>query len=248
MIYSFLFSMFNFLKLSNSSTPKKINFYKENGYKFIREMPVKSNSEVFYLSSMPENSYGTASTLVCDKTGRIVGTHTYHMGKHDSQCFGHYIEVPDIKDRGKGVGEVLRLASIAEMKENNMNKMNISSYSEAIPFHLKYKFKPDINDTFDVVELLEDILTTENISKANKTYANKLLLEYVNAEKKPKAQINVLSKMNDFIENYVKDNSSQWQNVRFLQNVPMSLDNATIKQNKSFFDNLYKKHGIDYTV
>ena len=240
--------MLNFIKSKQTSFPKKINFYKENGYKFIEEMPVKSNNKVFYLSSMPENSYGTAKSIVCDKAQNVLGTHTYHLSKSQKQCYGYFLEVPDVKNRGNGIGEVLRLASVVEMTENGLNNMNISSYSEAIPFHLKYKFKPDVTDSFDVVELLEDILANERATKASKKYAKNLLSEYNKAQNNPQQRIEALSKMNDFISSYVNLNSHQWQNVRFLQNVPMSLDKATIKQNKPFFDNLFEKHGIDYTV
>ena len=54
--------------------------------------------------------------------------------------------------------------------------------------------------------------------------------------------------VNQFIENYINKNLSNWQDAKFSENLPMELSINKINENAEFFNKLFKKHSIDYTI
>ena len=61
-----------------------------------------------------------------------------------------------------------------------------------------------------------------------------------------------VQKFDEFLTGYIKENLHRWDKTGFFPEnkltVPMSLKSETIRQNAGFFNELFKKHGIDYTI
>ena len=67
-----------------------------------------------------------------------------------------YIETY-LPQRRNGLGEILRLSSIIEFKENGIKTLEVESYPNAIPFHLKCRLKPNLTTSYTTLKILNNI-------------------------------------------------------------------------------------------
>jgi len=241
--------MFNLFHSKTITFPQKIQLYENKGIKFIKKMPVKANDEIVYLSSgIDKDSFvglgETCCTLVTNKSGNILGSHHYKINNtKNKKLVGTYISTKD-SHQNKGIGEIMRLASIIEMKENKLPQIDIVSINKALPFHIKYKFKPDIDTSFDIYSLLGYIAMTNKKFKDQATILLKKTANLAINDKKNE----YISEANNFIENYIKSNSENWKSFHVEDDIPLTLKDVTLKENADFFNTLFKKRGIDYSI
>lgn len=193
------------------------------------------------------NLLHTICSEILNSCGEKMGTYTYDIDTY-RKSIKNGIIVTEPGFQHKGIGEILRLSSIMELNENNIKALSLESVSSAIPFHFKYKFKPCLKDKKRALDILLNIVHKSAIDKKYKTEAQKLVEEisYKNDSKKLKyAQA---KHVNNFISRYIEEYTYNWNYAKFPRSIPMVLTKKDIKHFASFYNELFKKHGIDYTV
>ena len=240
--------MFNFFLPRKPSLPAKIEFYKYDNLKFIRRLPVKTdNQKIVYLETLPNSDMANAQTILTNKNFDILGSHEYDMFDSLNLMDGCYMDVMP-KHQKQGLGEILRLVSLIEMKENNLQKIKISSMAQALPFHTKYKFKPDFNfDVLAIKNILKEISEARN-SVDNFAAVAKQMLNDINKNAFITSKHNYFKEVDSFILKYARANSRRWDSDKLQSQVPMVLTEKDVKHYASYYNKLFKKHEIDYRI
>lgn len=186
-----------------------------------------------------------------NRMGRRLGHEIFVLDTERKIMSGYYIEVePEYRQRNYGFGELMRLSSIITMLENKMQQFEILSKNTAIYFHSKYKFTPNVIGFDDRDNILKSILQNcknlpDEIAKRAQEFTERLKLNPSNEEKRAiTRETNILAKT--YIDRVLSQNS-QKENP-FIGAMDMKLTAEKIFENKDFFNNLLKKHGIDYKI
>lgn len=143
--------------LKNTKLSASVEFIENNSRKFLKRMPVLAKNNVVYLESHPRKSSTYSETAIYNSFNDKLAFHNYDVYNMVGEMDGSYMQT-ELPYRHHGLGEILRLASIIEMKENNINKMTIFSMPEAIKFHYKYGFRPNIGISSDIMKTLNFLL------------------------------------------------------------------------------------------
>ena len=134
-------------------------------YKLVTSLNTFDNKhEPIFVSTIKENN--KFKTILINNKNNLVGINSFKIQENTF-------------NKHTGLGEIMRLISIIDMIENNLQKIQIFSLSKATPFHLKYKFKP-INYQPEKLNFNKDLpmeLTIQDI-KANKTFFNTLFAKH----------------------------------------------------------------------
>lgn len=189
-------------------------------------------------------------TEIYDSSRQLLGYDVFDMPKGDSM-FDYDITVHP-PHRGKELGELMRLTSVMQMVENDVDEINLYSKGSAVYFHAKYGFMPNIK-SFDqrrssleavVANTLPDgdifIPKAEKILKATD---NPLRLSFEENQKFTR-QTNELVK--DFIKKVLAVGGQE--DAKFISGFNMKLMRDTIFERAEFFSSLFKKHGIRFKI
>lgn len=214
--------------------------------------------------SVENGSVGKADVDVKEYKERpnVFRTEIYNSNKH---LLGYdFFDMPQNKPmfnyditvfpafRGKGLGELLRLTSIAHMVENNAEQMNLYSKASAIYFHAKYGFEPNIKEFEQRHSSLVGIMSNtlpecdiyvkeaDKIMKASKDPFSLSFKE----NQKYTSQTNELLK--DFIKKVLAIGGQD--KSEFACGFSMKLMRDTIFERAEFFNSLFKKHGIKFKI
>lgn len=157
------------------------------------------------------------------------------------------------KGRRHGFGELMRLTSIMEMLENNCNSISIFSKNTAVYFHGKYKFKPNITDKKNALDILSNIINDKSLGykkiseKAKQLYKELEQIETLSDEQKTL----LFNKINTLVNSYIKKALAEEKGGKgheFAQGMNMILTKEIIQKEKKFFNQKYKNRGIDYKI
>lgn len=198
----------------------------------------------------PDNEYSFIIKLR-NKMGKLLGFERYTHFNNTDYMTGLLIHViPEYRRKNYFFGEILRLASIIQMLENNIKTFSIKSKDTAIYFHAKYKFQPSVISFHDRNNLLNTI--TEDTSGDFKDLAlkGKELAEKINSESSSMKQRILSKEANKLFSQYI-DRAIAENNVdlhRFHWLMDMTLEQKNVLKNKDYFNNLFAKHNIDYKI
>ena len=225
-----------------------VKFRLEDGYHYLEKIPVKTKDNICFAEvgcNLMDDFY-IHKTRSMNKRGKIIGSHTYKLHKLTSTLDGGCIEtMSDYRD--KGIGEIMRLVSIMQMDANNLNKTDIWSKPQAVLFHFKYGLRPNFSENEDIEQVLSFISSNENSVKGFADKA-KILLETVKNQDCLSYNKNLIAEINKFVTYYIQQNKQRWYLAKFAEDIPMTLNYPSIKRSACFYNNLFKKHGIDYKV
>lgn len=186
-------------------------------------------------------------TVLRNANGQQMGKYSYTMDTRGKEIACGYIKT-DEPFRHRGIAEIMRLSSIMEIKENKISKLEILALPNAIPFHSKYKFSSNIQDKYKALSVLDSIANKTEVDDKYK----KAALKYRKVLKKmgfvPSLDEKSAKSVNKFIDKYIEGNKNNWDKANFGEGLPMILTDKDIQQNSEFFNQLFQKHGIDYTV
>lgn len=151
-------------------------------------------------------------------------------------------------------GEILRLSSIMALLENKIKTFEIFSKNIAIYFHSKYKFEPAIKSFSERDSALRSIIM--NSYKNGNEYDQisieaQKLLKNTESEPEPAKQREFCIQANALIKKYIQQvlaTKNEYKKHPFDIGMRMLLTEKSILENKNFFNDLFKKHGIDYTI
>ncbi len=146
----------------------------------------------------------------------------------------------------KGLGTILHLANIIEMLENNLGSVNLFATATALPFHAKFGFYPD--------EMWEEGLYNNIVKLAKQK--NPLYNNYSKRAAVLLARDIPLTEKaaigNKIMYDYLQTILSQKNKLELLDEFEygsdMVLDKNMIIANKNYYNNLLKKHCIDYEI
>ncbi len=190
-------------------------------------------------------------TELKNKFNKILGYEIFKIPQNNDYVIGKYINVEEeYRQKKYFFGEILRLTSIIEMLENKIKQFDIVSKNTAVYFHSKYKFAPSIKSSEDMEKILNSIINDKNVGYEEIAQKAKLIQQKIkscNNEKTRKEYFNnANSVVKEYIEKVLKDKSMKKHPFTF--NMEMTLTRENILKNKEFFNQLFKKHGIDYNI
>ncbi len=236
--------MFNIFRKPQPKFPSTLEFYTYNNWKFIKRVPVQASGKTFFLETMPNKEHPNSITIITDKHYNPIGTHDYQMQNIPNILDGNEMAVVE-KKQGLGLGEILRLASIVEMKENGIDKIIMESVPSAMPFHIKYKLTPSICIKNDLINVLKKIASSEYSVGTFPEEAAKILSDML---KNNFGNCNYYGEVNSLVAKYIRGNAGRWNVTKLDMQMPMSLTRSDVKKYASFYNKLFKKHGIDYKI
>ena len=216
------------------------------------KIPNKSFGDIFVKSDVVQPKIDVFETRILCSNGRKLGYEEFIMNTNDN-IEGLYIETEkEFKNKGGRIGELLRLTSIIEFLENKKKNFNIYSKETAIMFHTKYKFEPNITQFTQRNKMLETIIENNNckdeklIERAKNIYKD-IIKGTIDSEKQRLLckQTNEITK--DYIE-YLQKNVDNPKDCNFHYGINMILTREKVLENKDFFNQLFKNHGINYTI
>ena len=216
------------------------------------KIPNKSFGDVFVKSDVTKPETLILETRIFEPNGNKLGYEELII-TDKSQIDGLYIRTKnEFKNKGGRIGELLRLTSIIEFLENQRDKFSIYSKETAIMFHSKYKFEPDIFQFTQRDKMLKTILKNkdckdEKIIERATQITKKVNDKTTSAEEQRNLcrETSVLAK--DYID-YLMKNVEDPKSCQFEYGIDMVLTKEKVLENKDFFNELFKKHGIDYTI
>ena len=184
------------------------------------------------------NSLNKLSIIVKNKE---VASEIYQKG--DQFLFGFEIKsLQEYRHKGFRLGEILRLFSIMELIQEGLKSINIISRPSAVIFHNKYKFQSDLF-TKDAAKMVMNQISRDNLDKE---------LESVNKKAANCISSFDILQANEILDEYLSiiadKNLSPKSHILNCGGIPMKLTLENINKNSEFFNTLFKKHKIDFTV
>lgn len=241
------------LKIRTIIPRQTIQFKNFGQYKLVSSMSAIDNTgEQVLVSTIKENE--KFKTLVIDNKDNIIGLNSFTIS---NKIFNGSRMDAFSNGKHNGIGEIMRLSSIINVLENNLRKIQIFSLHEAIPFHLKYKFHPSILTDDSMMDILNRIASVEipSLNEYSKQAENIFSDIYLNGT--INQEHNYYNELPDFIISYVnkiRQEKLPWaknttsEGLDFKEDLPMELSSINIKDNTSFFNDLFSKHRIDYKI
>lgn len=217
------------------------------------DMPVLYKEGKATLSTARDNAQSGAywhqiNTVIKNADGKPMGKYSYILDASKKEINYGYIRTSEAF-RHKGIAEIMRLSGIMEIKENGLSALEILAVPSAIPFHSKYKFKSDVKDKYKALSVLDSIAKNTAVDKKYNRAANKYIKNLKKLGFVPILNPKCAKSVNKFIDKFIDANKDNWDKANnFMDGLPMVLTKEQIQKNSKFFNKLFKKHGIDYTV
>lgn len=208
--------------------------------------------DITSVTTKSEEGINHFSTEIRNRLGKRLGYEIFSLEEGNKNIFGYNINViPEYRNKNLRIGEILRLSSIIEMFENNAPAIDIYSKDTAIYFHSKYKFRPAIMAFNERDKALESII--RNALEGFEEFRAKAFDFIQRIKENPDAasQRQLRDECNPFIYEYIQkvlQTTDAYKHHKFNFGMGMRLTAEDVKANKTFFNALYKKHGIDYEV
>lgn len=236
--------MFNIFTPKTPQLGSTIKFFKGGGRSYIQQLPALVKDEVVVLNAYPTESAKACRTVIKNLQNKEMGYHDYNLLLADKELEGDYIEVKEFA-RKRGFGGLLRLASIIEMKANNLNKITLHSRPEAVKFHAHYGFYPDAKAPGTIRSILEDINLDDKFEDLSSQASE--LLEYLNSGNVDISSPDNLRRVNKFLAVFI-DRCPAYKSPGFSKGLNMILTEEKLKANSDFYNNLFEKHKINFEV
>ena len=217
-------------------------------------VPENKFGKLYLDVKMPKAGYGhNFITELRNRFDKLMGYEEFAYFEGSPNMSGLFIRVNDeYKQKGFNFGEILRLSSIIEIMENKVKNFEIISKDTAIYFHAKYKFTPNLafSDRDKFLKTLSGDKSNgyEKFSQKAQDMADKLKIAKENADipqqRKICAETNEV--LGEYLDKVIAEKSQKQHPINYT--MPMTLTDENILKNKEFFNQLFKKHGIDYNV
>ena len=152
----------------------------------------------------------------------------------------------NISKQKQGLGTILNLANIIEMLENNLGSVNLFATATALPFHAKFGFYP--------TEMWEEGLYNNMVKLAKqknplyKDYSKRAAVLLSRDIPFPEKSAIGNKIMYDYLQKILSQKNKLELLDEFEYGSDMVLDKNMIIANKNYYNNLLKKHCIDYEI
>lgn len=148
--------------------------------------------------------------------------------------------------RRQSLGEISRITSIMTMLQNNLSRIKIYSIGDAVIFHHKYKFEPNITERADAIRILNNIRNS-----GFKEYKDDINTIMVKSTPPDMDYTEFCQETNKLVQRFLDDviTNKRYNNRTFQHwNLDMVLTREKVIENKEFFNNVLKKHHIEYNI
>lgn len=192
-------------------------------------------------------------TSIMNTKGDILATEDSCVDLDQNRINGLWINVkPKYRNNNYRLGELLRLVSIIGMLENKINSIKIFSKDKAIYFHSKYKFAADFTIFQERNNALKKLAETESPDMKNYRYEAEKLLQQINETEDASIQRKLCKPssalLTEFIQKVLSLGREEYKKYPFDNGMAMILTRKNILENRDFFNELFKRHGIDYSI
>ena len=188
------------------------------------------------------------ATNIFAQNGARLGKDYFAIYPEEKRMFDFNIETSK-NYRGKfRIGELMRLISIMEMIENKIKTMQLYSRESAVLFHAKYGFQSDIRQFShrdNTLNAISKDTRFKDLAQKAKLLVKQLQECLTGAENRELCRLT--SKLADEYINRVKSVSAK-ENPKFNQGFDMILHRETVLSQREKFNELFKRHGIDYKI
>lgn len=199
-----------------------------------------------------ENGYtdNDFSIKIDDNDFNEIGTSVLSI-KNNKTIYNDNIDVNSERRKYAGAGSIMTLGEIITMLENNMEKIELHSLGQAVYFHSKFKFRPALTSADDLKDYIAgDVMIRESDKKFEKVC--NMAKQWLNKDKSSKSSENYISEGNNILYQYLQTvNANKLNRHREFEIYPgfdMVLTRQNILDDKNYFNNLFKKFGIDYQI
>lgn len=206
------------------------------------------------IEKLYEQAFNRFKIQIKNKFGKSLGTETLDISLFDKSISGQYMEVkPEYRRRENWrLGEVMRLASVMELLENQGSAIKIFSKNSAVYFHSRYKFKPCITQFYTRDKNLEFIANDkakgfEHLATKAKEYIKLIENNKRNHPLQRSLTVSTNELINEYIELALKSQSPEKLHP-FEWGVDMMLTREDVLKNKDFFNKLFENQGINYKI
>lgn len=184
---------------------------------------------------------------------RLGFEHIYITPEYGTMIGAQIRVLPDYRQKSFKIGEQLRLASIIDMQENNIDNFGIHSVNSAIYFHSKYKFIPWIKRFEHKISALNSIINNTTPETQEFAQSAQKLIKELSNETPFTEQSKLNEKINNLLKTYItrimsSPDPNNYKKYPFSFGMDMVLTRENVFLNKDFFNALFAKHGIDYKI
>jgi len=169
----------------------------------------------------------------------------FYIYPQNQELYGNSIKTY-ARYRQQSLGEMVRMASIINMLQNGLNKIKLFSLGDAVIFHHKYKFEPNITERSEAIRVLEQIMQSKF-----KEYHDPAQIILIKSTNQSGNYSEFIETTNKFTKQFLDDiiTNKRYDNKTFQYwTLDMILTKENILGNKEFFNNILKKHNIEYTI
>ena len=250
----FLFLSIIFFMIKVNSVKPSIKLYSPDEPRNLCSLIVPHNKAGELNVNVKEDSYGNGYRFIIElknKFGKLLGFEQYTHFENTDYMTGLLINViPEYRRKNYFFGEILRLASIIQMLENNIKTFSIKSKDTAIYFHAKYKFKPSVTSFQDRNKLLDTVAKDTAPAFKDIALKAKALADKISSQPSAAKQRNFSVEANKLFTQYINRSLKEKNinNHKFNWVMDMTLEQKNILENKDYFNSLFAKHGIDYEI
>ena len=194
------------------------------------------------------------TTELRNSVGNLLGKELFSLEEGNPKSMGLTMEVEqEYREKGFKFGEILRLSSIMMIIQNKIKEFEIYSKHSAIYFHSRYMFEPAITNFQERDSALQSIIKNCEGKEEYKEFQREAeeILENSFTHKDAKIQRDLCNETNILLKKYIAkvlEKKSEYREHPFSTGITMKLTDNNIFINKNFFNNLFKKHNIDYKI
>lgn len=226
----------------------KPQWIKDSGAKICEISLYKETLGKIKTKVVKQRDFNYVTNLIGEKSENL-GSDYFYMNPKEHLMIDYDIRTP-VKYRGKyRLGELLRLISIIQMNENNIQKMDLYSRENAVLFHARYGFKPKIRQFLHRDKLLEQILNDKRFEDLcqKAAFVKQKIVESANLNGDLRALCVLVSEL---VEEYIQRimQLSKTETCTFNHGFDMELNKDFIIKNKEKFNEMLKKQGLDYKI
>lgn len=190
-------------------------------------------------------------TEIVDTQNQVMGVGIFGLLDMPREMFCFNMQVSQ-DFRHRNLGELLHLAGIINMLENNLPHIKLYSKENAVYFHSKYQFEPDIVRFSERDNALNTIAQDTTIEIQDIVRKAKDLIKKIALDDTPEAQRQFCKEASKIAASYInaiqKLSGTTYQQHPFKNGFDMILTKLKIKEHSSFFNELFQKHHIDYQI
>lgn len=243
---------------SNILSFKRIPIEKNNNVILSPEYKcVTKDCDDYFIRSEFNNSDKRLYTFV-NKNGIDVAQNKAEIKSDENTLYTRYLIVQNLSQRRKGIGMVMHLNNVINMLENNLNSIKLFSLGNAVLFHSKCKFEPNIKAFVTLKKILSEISAKDTVMFPEIKDVVQRADDFVLKIKYNNSKINDYNKLtqdgNKIVQDYLDILSSKKLSpvgrykYSFQEGIDMILTKEKVLENKDFYNKLFEKYNIDYEI